>query len=78
MGPSELRQRIPDPKVLLSLEPEELAGILLPILRKATVSNQGRVSAYNFCNELNQYQEVYPRQFVSAIELVIMKRGTGC
>jgi uncharacterized protein (TIGR02391 family) len=73
MGPSELRQRIPDPKVLLSLEPEELAGVLLPILRKATVSNQGRVSAYNFCNELNQYQEVYPRQFVSAIELVIME-----
>jgi hypothetical protein len=35
MSASELRQRIPDPEVLLTLEPEELAGVLLPILRKA-------------------------------------------
>jgi len=73
MSASELRQRIPDPEVLLTLEPEELAGVLLPILRKAGASYQGKVSGYNFCNELNQSQEVYPRQFVPTISLAIME-----
>lgn len=73
MGASELRQRIPDPEVLLSLEPEELAGVLLPILRKAGANYQGKVSGYNFCNELNQFQEVYPRQFVPAVARAIME-----
>ena len=30
----ELKQQIPDPELLLTLEPEELAGVLLPILKK--------------------------------------------
>jgi hypothetical protein len=64
MSASELPQRIPDPEVLLTLEPEELAGVLLPILHKAGASYQGKVSGYNFCNKLNQFQEVYPRQFL--------------
>jgi uncharacterized protein (TIGR02391 family) len=73
MSASELRQKIPDPEVLLGLEPEELAGVLLPILRKASERYQGKVSAYNFCNELSQYHEVYPRELVPAISLAIME-----
>lgn len=73
MSAGELRQRIPDAEVLLSLEPEELASVLLPILRRAGARYQGKVSGYNFCNELNQFQEVYPRQFVEPISLAIME-----
>lgn len=73
MSASELRQQIPDPSVLLSLQPEELAAVLLPILRKTSANHQGKVSGYNFCNELNQFQEVYPRQFVPAISRAIME-----
>jgi len=73
MSAADLRQRIPDPEILLSLEPEELAGVLLPILRKAGASYQGKISGYNFCNELNQFQEVYPRQFVPALARAIME-----
>jgi hypothetical protein len=68
MSAADLRQRIPDPEILLSLEPEELAGVLLPILRKAGASYQGKISGYNFCNELNQFQEVYPRQLELDVE----------
>jgi uncharacterized protein (TIGR02391 family) len=69
----ELKQRIPDPEILLKLEPEELAGLLLPILRKASTSQQGKVSAYNFCNDLHQTQEIYPRQHVPGITRAIME-----
>lgn len=67
MSAGDLRRQIPDPAILLSLEPEELAGILLPILRKASVLNQGKVSGYNFCIEFSQFQEVYPRQHMPAV-----------
>jgi uncharacterized protein (TIGR02391 family) len=73
MCESELRQKIPDPEILLALEPEELAGVLIPILRKASVRNQGKVSAYNFCNALHQMQEIYPRQAVPAVTRAIME-----
>ena len=51
------------------LEPEELAGIRLPILRR-----RGRnLSGYNFVNELHQLPEVYPRQYVDQIGDAIME-----
>ncbi len=69
----ELKQRIPDAELLLKLEPEELAGVLLPILRKEAANYQGKVSGYNFCNGFRQMQEIYPRQTVPAVTRAIME-----
>jgi hypothetical protein len=44
--------------LLLKLEPEELAGVLLSILRKEGANYQGKISAYNFCNGFRQMQEI--------------------
>src|SRR5258708_39605774 len=73
MYEGELKQRIPDTEVLLRLEPEELAGILLPILRKEGANYQGKVSGYNFCNGFRQVQEIYPRLTVPAVTRAIME-----
>ena len=72
---SELRQRVPDPDILLGLEPEELARVMLPIL-KARERSGKRLSGYNFCNELRQLQEIYPRQYVGRISQAIMEAWT--
>ena len=53
----ELKQKIPDPELLLTLEPEELAGVLLPILKKQA-GKDGTVSGYNFANNFRQMQEI--------------------
>lgn len=65
----ELRAALPDPEALLSLAPEELAGVLLPILKK----RDPPLSGYNFVRELHQLQEIYPRNQVSAIGRAIME-----
>jgi uncharacterized protein (TIGR02391 family) len=59
--------------LILTLEPEELAGILLPILRKEGAHYQGKISGYNFCNGFRQMQEIYPRQAVPAVTRAIME-----
>jgi uncharacterized protein (TIGR02391 family) len=69
----ELKRRFPDAELMLALEPEELAGILLPILRKEGANYQGKVSAYNFCTGFRQMQEIYPRQAVPAVTHAIME-----
>jgi uncharacterized protein (TIGR02391 family) len=68
----KLKSALPDPEVLLSLTPEELAGVLLPILS----CQGGNLSAYNFVNELHQMQEVYPRTHVNGIGKAIMEAWT--
>jgi uncharacterized protein (TIGR02391 family) len=73
MYEQELKQRIPDAELILTLEPEELAGILLPILRKEGAHYQGKISGYNFCNGFRQMQEIYPRQAVPAVTRAIME-----
>lgn len=73
MYEGDLRQRIPDPDALLQLEPEELAGVLLPIIRKSAATYQGKVSGYNFCSAFLQAQEIYPRQAVPAVIRAIME-----
>jgi uncharacterized protein (TIGR02391 family) len=73
MYEGDLRRQIPDPEMLLQLEPEELAGVLLPIIRKSAVSYQGKVSGYNFCNAFWQMQELYPREVVPAVTRAIME-----
>jgi uncharacterized protein (TIGR02391 family) len=70
--PHPLREALPDPEVLLSLAPEELAGVLLPILKA-----RGRhLSGYNFVNELYQMEEVYPRAYVDRVGKAIMEAWT--
>jgi uncharacterized protein (TIGR02391 family) len=68
----ELLAAVPDPAVLLSLAPEELAGILLPILRQPARNN----SLYNFVTELRQTQGLYPRQHVDTIGKAISEAWT--
>lgn len=49
------------------MPPEELAGVLLPILKR-----RGRnLSAYNFINGLHQMQEVYPHRYTERIGMAI-------
>jgi uncharacterized protein (TIGR02391 family) len=64
----ELRSKIPDPEILISLEPEELGGILLEIFKKTTSLNW-----WNYIRELHQFQEIYPRQYTEAISKAIME-----
>jgi hypothetical protein len=69
----ELRQQVEDPEVLVTLEPEEIATILLPILRKEATQYNGKISVYNFCNGFNQMQEIYRRRYVPAVTKLIME-----
>jgi hypothetical protein len=62
----ELTQKIRGPELLLTLEPEELASVLLPILKKQA-GKDGTVSGYNFANNFRQMQEISPRQYVPAV-----------
>lgn len=48
--------KIPDAKMLLEMEPEELAKVLLPIFKKREQGGNG-INAYNFTRELYQLQE---------------------
>jgi uncharacterized protein (TIGR02391 family) len=51
----DLAMRISDPDVLLDLEPEELAGTVLQVLRDRTISERSRTfSRHNLCNEFQQ------------------------
>ena len=62
----ELREKIPDPELLISLHPEELASVLLPIIQQRTSGGQ-TLNVYNYLNELHQFREVYPRPYVDTI-----------
>src|SRR5580698_7597605 len=53
---SELFAKVPDPKVLLDMEPEEIARVLLPIFKKREQGGNG-VHMYNYIRELYQLQE---------------------
>jgi hypothetical protein len=53
---SELFEKVPDANVLLGLEPEELARVLLPIFKKREQGGSG-LNMYNFIRELYQLQE---------------------
>jgi uncharacterized protein (TIGR02391 family) len=68
----ELKNKIPDPEMLLSLEPEELAGVLLPIFQERNRTSSP-LNWWNYMREFNQFQEVYPRQYVGAVSKAIME-----
>jgi uncharacterized protein (TIGR02391 family) len=79
---TELFVKVPDAKVLLSMEPEELARVLLPIFKKRERSGNG-LSMYNFVRELYQLQEQhfppgnvasgYTRNDLQKVESVLME-----
>lgn len=79
---AELVAKVPDAKVLLGMEPEELAGVLLPIFKKREQGSTG-LSTYNFTRELyafnsqpypfNAASPRYPQNDLPKIENVIME-----
>ncbi|MBF0383797.1 MAG: TIGR02391 family protein [Magnetococcales bacterium] len=71
-----LIQAIPDPKVLLALEPEELGGkLLFLILREKVPASNGLFTRGNFTSSLfqnhHQHSSVYPRELQVDIEIAI-------
>src|SRR5437667_2409374 len=51
--------------MLLSLEPEELAEVLLPIFQER--DRTGNLNRHNYFTEFHQREEVYPRQYVERV-----------
>ena len=68
----ELKQQIPDPESLLILEPEELAGVLLPILRKAGANYQGKISSIGSYKNPTSHRTVQIDDAMEAGEMLIL------
>jgi len=47
--PPRLIDIIPDAELLLSLEPEELAGVVLEYLNALSTDDRGLLNRHNFC-----------------------------
>lgn len=62
---------LPDANALLSLEPEELAGIVLEHLNSLTTETQGNLNRYNFSLR-GTYQE-FPEQYHNSIAQALME-----
>ena len=62
---------LPDPEALLSLEPEELAGVVLQYLNSLSGSNSGQLNRYNF--SLPHNVEQYPSEFRDRIGRALME-----
>jgi hypothetical protein len=62
-----LKEALADPEVLVSLAPEELASVLLPILK----NRDGPLSGYGFVKELYQPRKVYADAHVDHIASAI-------
>jgi uncharacterized protein (TIGR02391 family) len=68
----DIKAALPDPEVLLSLAPQELARVLLPIFKR----HRDQIHLHNLVNHLHQMQEVYPRHMCDAIGLAISEAWT--
>lgn len=62
---------IPDPEALLSLEPEELAGVVLEYLNSISYSDSGQLNRYNF--SLPHTVEGYPPSYRGKISQALME-----
>jgi uncharacterized protein (TIGR02391 family) len=62
---------VPDPNSLLSLEPEEIGGIILEYLNSLSDENSGLLSRYNF--HLNNTVSKYPREYHDRLLKVLME-----
>jgi uncharacterized protein (TIGR02391 family) len=68
----DIKTALPDAEVLLSLAPQELARVLLPIFKRY----RGEIHLFNLVNQHHQMQEVYPREFSESVGLAISEAWT--
>lgn len=66
-----INKLLPDPEVVLALEPEELAGVLIEYLNASEGTNNGQLNRYNF--SLPHTVEGYPRQCQDRIRRALME-----
>lgn len=62
---------LPDPEVLLSLEPEELAGVVLEYLNSISPPESGQLNRYNF--SLSHTVQDYPKNYQYKISQALME-----
>ena len=62
---------VPDPEVVLAMEPEDLAGLVLQVLNSLAKKNSDRISRYNF-NLLHTVRD-YPHEFKERIRRALME-----
>ena len=62
---------VPDPEVVLTMEPEDLAGLVLQVLNSLAKKNSDRISRYNF-NLLHTVRD-YPHEFKEKIRRALME-----
>lgn len=62
---------IPDPKTLLSLEPEELAGVVLQYLNSLSQDERGQLNRFNF--SLPPTVQEYPLEYQDQISRALME-----
>jgi hypothetical protein len=76
----DLVTKIPDPNVLVAIEPEELASALLPIL-KVRIGNNAEINLHTFMSEFDQFNGrafptqnpvSYPPEFAPRIRTVVL------
>jgi uncharacterized protein (TIGR02391 family) len=66
-----LHDIVPDPHTLLSLEPEELAGVLMEHFHSLTKDEQDRLNRYNF--SLEHTVQAYPAESRRIISQAVME-----
>lgn len=69
--PKKLFDLISDSDNLLSLEPEELAGVLLELFNSPDAPENCRLNRYNFC-QISNYSD-YPKQYWETIGNALME-----
>jgi uncharacterized protein (TIGR02391 family) len=62
---------LPDPKALLALEPEELAGVILQYLNSIPETDRGQLNRYNF--SLPHTVQEYPPEYRNQISQALME-----
>jgi len=68
----EIKAALPDPNVLLSLAPQELARVLLPIFKR----HRDQIHLQKLLKPLHQRQEVYPQHMCDGIALALSEAWT--
>jgi uncharacterized protein (TIGR02391 family) len=66
-----LHQILPDPELLLTLQPEELAGVVLEYFNQLDPNDRGRLNRHNFA--LPQTVQGYPPQYHVRIRRALME-----
>ena len=67
----KIHQLVPAAEVLLAMEPEELAGVVLEYLNSLDYSSRGELNRYNF--GLSHTVSEYPREQQQALSSVLME-----